>query len=79
MSLEKKLIKETKKWKKIIESKNLEEGETSSKNDEYIKNIKAYISDTNYFLEKEKYIKAFEAIIWAWAWYEIGKRENIIK
>lgn len=39
----------------------------------FLSNIKAYISDSRYFLEKEDLIWAFEAVIWAWAWLEIGE------
>jgi hypothetical protein len=46
---------------------------------DFLKNIEAYIKDTHYFLEKKDPIKAFEAVIWAWAWLEIGKQKNIIK
>jgi len=35
-------------------------------------NITAYISDCRYFLEQGDLIRAFEAVIWAWAWIEIG-------
>ncbi len=51
----------------------------SEKDPDFLKNIKAYIEDTKYFLRKEDLIKAFEAVIWAWAWLEIGKQKNIIK
>jgi len=39
----------------------------------FLSNIKAYISDSRYFLEKGDLIRAFEAVIWAWAWLEIGE------
>jgi len=38
---------------------------------EALKNIDAYLSDSKYFLEKNDLIRAFEAVIWAWAWMEI--------
>lgn len=39
----------------------------------FLSNIKAYISDSRYFLENRDLIRAFEAVIWAWAWLEIGE------
>lgn len=51
----------------------------SSKDPDYIKNIEAYIKDARYFLKKQDLIKAFEAVIWAWAWLEIGKQKKILK
>ncbi|HOK58722.1 MAG TPA: DUF357 domain-containing protein [Methanothrix sp.] len=41
--------------------------------DRFLSNIKAYISDSRYFLERGDLIRAFEAVIWAWAWLEIGE------
>ncbi|MCK5234032.1 MAG: DUF357 domain-containing protein, partial [Candidatus Aenigmarchaeota archaeon] len=35
--------------------------------------------DTNHFLEKKDYVRAFEAVVWAWAWLEIGKEVGAIK
>lgn len=43
-----------------------------SGNERFLENISAYISDSRYFLEKGDLIRAFEAVIWAWAWMEIG-------
>jgi uncharacterized protein len=44
----------------------------------YMENISAYISDSRYFLEKGDFIRAFEAVIWAWAWMEIGLNKGFI-
>jgi len=41
---------------------------------EFVNNIKAYIRDSEYFLSKGDLIRAFECIVWAWAWLEIGER-----
>lgn len=38
----------------------------------FLENIKAYINDSEYFIGKSDYIRAFECVIWAWAWLEIG-------
>ena len=38
----------------------------------FLENISAYLKDSNYFLEKGDLIRGFEAVIWAWAWMEIG-------
>ena len=45
---------------------------------EFLVNINAYIKDTEYFLEKGDLIKSFEAVVWAWAWLEIGQRKKIL-
>jgi len=77
MNLSEELKKETEKWLKKIE--NLELVAKSEKGKEFKRNIKAYISDTKYFLDKEELIKAFEAIIWAWAFLEISKELNLLE
>lgn len=45
----------------------------------FLSNIKAYISDSKYFLGRGDLIRAFEAVIWAWAWLEIGEELERIK
>ena len=77
MNLSEELKKETEKWLKKIE--NLELVAKSEKGKEFRRNIKAYISDTKYFLDKGELIKAFEAIIWAWAFLEISKELNLLE
>ena len=80
LDLEEGLIGETEKWleraKAALEcvspSKESEEGER------FYANISAYISDCRYFLEQGDFIRAFEAVIWAWAWIEIGLEVGIL-
>lgn len=70
-----KLEEETQKWLRLGKTRILElEGDES-----FLENISAYISDTSYFLEKKDFIRSFEAVIWAWAWMEIGERVGILK
>ncbi|MDK2795053.1 MAG: uncharacterized protein PWQ58_252 [Archaeoglobaceae archaeon] len=38
----------------------------------FLENIKAYASDSEFFIMKSDFIRAFECVIWAWAWLEIG-------
>ncbi len=44
----------------------------------FLDNINAYIQDSAYFSEKGDLVRAFEAIVWAWSWLEIGKEEKIL-
>jgi hypothetical protein len=76
MTLEKELTDETLKWLKKIEDKlrNLK-----ASDDDYLKNIRAYILDSKYFLERKDLIRAFECVVWAWAWLEIGEIEGKLK
>ncbi len=76
MDTEKSLISETQKWLKKIET--LKVKPKNDKGKEYLANIEAYIKDSKYFLEKKDYVRAFEAVIWAWAFLEISKDLSLI-
>ena len=43
-----------------------------SGDERFLENISAYLSDSHYFMKQKDLIRAFEAVIWAWAWMEIG-------
>ncbi|MFB3764196.1 MAG: DUF357 domain-containing protein [Methanotrichaceae archaeon] len=73
-NLETDLRSETLKW---LERAGSLFSEISGK-EEFIDNISAYISDSKYFLEKGDLIRAFEAVIWAWAWMEIGLEMGVL-
>ncbi|MEM0503223.1 MAG: DUF357 domain-containing protein [Archaeoglobaceae archaeon] len=68
MNLEEELKKETKKWLERLEEKLKE----INGDKRFVENIVAYAKDCRYFLEKYDLIRAFECIVWAWAWFEIG-------
>ena len=79
MDTEKTLLQEIEKWAARLnkELSNIEP--YGPKGHEFLKNIKAYADDSNHFLEKEDLVRAFEAIVWAWAWLEIGKDLEFLK
>ncbi|OYT43009.1 MAG: hypothetical protein B6U88_02085 [Candidatus Aenigmarchaeota archaeon ex4484_56] len=68
---------EAEKWLKKIE--NLEIHSKNKKGEEFKKNIESYISDSKYFLSKNDFVKSFEAVIWAWAFLEIGEDIKILE
>ncbi|MBO8181961.1 MAG: DUF357 domain-containing protein [Archaeoglobus sp.] len=74
MSVEEELLNETQKWIKKAENLNIE-----ILDQKFGRNIEAYIKDSKYFLEKNDLVRAFECIIWAWAWIEIGEEIGVIK
>jgi len=74
-----KLKEETIKWLNKIREVKIEEKEGNRQSKEIKRNIFAYIKDAYYFLEKGMLIEAFEAIIWAWAWLEIGEQMGFIE
>ena len=68
------LRQETEKWLARIK----DEREKVSGREDFLKNIDCYISDSEHFLEKNDLIRAFEAVIWAYAWLEIGRELGMI-
>ena len=73
MAIDEDLRKETEKWLAKIEEERKKIG---SGDDYIIKNIDAYISDSRHFMEKGDLIRAFEAVVWSWAYLEIGRQKN---
>lgn len=78
MGIEEELKQETQKWLEKIKHER-EKIELGKSKVDFVKNIDAYISDSQHFLKKNDYIRAFEAVIWAWAYLEIGQQEKLIK
>ncbi len=73
--LGKSLLAETMKWQAKAEDLY-----SRVKGDlEFLENISAYIRDSQYFLDNGDLIRAFEAVIWAWAWMEIGLDKGILQ
>ncbi len=77
VTIEEQLKAEIQKWTKKIkeERKTIKVTEENSK---FMKNIDAYISDSEHFLKKGDNVRSFEAILWAWSWMEILKELNIV-
>lgn len=73
MSLEEDLGAETEKWLLRAEEAMKRVSAREEAGERYLANIAAYLSDSRHFLGKGDLIRAFEAVIWAWAWIEIGE------
>ena len=73
------LILETEKWFKKAQDAAGKMRPVDDKGRDFVKNIDAYLSDSRHFLEKGDHVRAFEAVIWAWAWLEIGKDIGVIE
>ena len=78
MDVEIELRNETEKWLKKIKAERKCIVLNNEKNKDFIKNIDAYISDSEFFLKKGKLIEAFEAVIWSWAYMQIGQDFGIL-
>jgi len=79
MTLEYDLKKETEKWLKKIKDERKKIILVDDNKKDFLKNIDAYISDSEQFLQKNDLIRAFEAVIWSWANLELGLQLNILK
>ena len=77
MNTKEELKKETEKWLGKLEKISFSAKDEKGK--EFKKNIEAYIKDSRHFLEKGDFIRAFEAIIWAWAFLEISGDLKILE
>jgi uncharacterized protein len=74
-SLEEDLQMETLKWLEKAEALFCQ----VSGDEHFLENVSAYIHDSHYFLEKKDLIRAFEAVVWAWAWMEIGLEKDLLQ
>jgi len=72
----KELIEEwlTKLKKKLEKTKPVEK-----KGEEFMKNINAYIVDTEYFFKERDYVKAWELISFAWGLFEAGEELEVLE
>ena len=71
--IEEELRRETEKWIGRLDK------EIAGTEGEFMENILAYRKDAEFFLNKGDLVRAFEAVIWAWAWYEIGIQTGKVK
>ena len=65
-----KLEEETKKWLEKLNDRIKDR----DKSVEQMENVLAYRDDTTHFLEEEDYIRAWEAVIYAWGILETLER-----
>lgn len=69
---------ETEKWQGKLDDALEEMKAADSKQREFLANVEAYRDDSDHFLEQGDLVRAFEAVVWAWAWMEIGKDQEIL-
>lgn len=79
MTIEKDLTRETEKWLKKAKEKRVKTVLLDKTKQGMLKNIDAYISDSEHFLKKDDLIRAFEAVTWAWSILELGLELEIFK
>jgi len=67
------------KWLAKLEKKLEKTKPVGKKGEELLKNIQAYVYDTNHFLKQGDYIKAWESISFAWGMFETGEELEALK
>jgi len=72
-------IKDIEKWTMQIENIYKEIEVNDSKAEEMLSNMKAYVEDSKYFLEKGDLVRSFEAVVWAMAIFETCRQLEIFK
>lgn len=77
--IEKNLRHETKKWSGKIGRKLERIKAANPRGREFLKNINAYVSDSAHFHDEGDLVRSFEAIVWAWAWLDIGMELELLK
>lgn len=70
---------ETRKWLERLNEKMKNVKARNEKGEEFIKNIEAYASDAVHFLNTGDLVRAFECVVWAWAWLEIGIELDLLE
>ena len=79
MTTEATLESETKKWLKVLEERVSKAKVVDKKAAEEIKNTKAYIHDSKHFLDKKDFVRAFEAVMYAYGIYEACFRMGLVE
>ncbi|MDX1611415.1 MAG: DUF357 domain-containing protein [Candidatus Thermoplasmatota archaeon] len=72
--LARELTEQTATWRKRLD-RALEEAEpATAQGADLMVNVRAYRQDADHFEQEGDLVRAFEAIVWAWSWLEIGAR-----
>ncbi len=77
------LVSETKKWLAKLEKKAKDLKSTGKMSEEHlkevIKNMNAYISDCRHFMKQGDWVRAYEAVIYAWGILETCEHLGLVK
>ncbi|MBI2578718.1 MAG: DUF357 domain-containing protein [Candidatus Aenigmarchaeota archaeon] len=77
--IDQQLREETEKWLARIKEKKNNVVAKDEKAKEHLKNMEAYISDSEYFLKKGDLVRAFEAVVWAWAILDMLEKLELVE
>lgn len=78
MGTDERLAEEIETWRERLDQALDEARPAGARGERFLENIRAYRSDTDHFEAEGDLVRAFEAIVWAWAWLEIGAEIDAI-
>jgi len=79
MDVSEQLQAETEKWLAKIRAERPRVELAEPSKEDFLRNIDSYVADAEHFMFHKDRVRAFEAVVWAWAWLEIGERLGILK
>lgn len=65
---------ETEKWEEKLHDRLASITAADAEGEDLLENVRAYRDDVQHFRDEDDPVRAFEAVIWAWSWLEIGER-----
>lgn len=72
------LASENRTWARRLDEALDEATPEDERGEAFLQNVRAYRSDADHFSDEGDLVRAFEAVVWAWAWLEIGARIGAI-
>lgn len=72
-------LEDIEKWTKKLEPLVDNIIVTDQKGEDMLTNMKAYIADSKHFVENKDYVRGFEAMVWAWAIFELCRELDIFQ
>ncbi|MGQ0536572.1 MAG: DUF357 domain-containing protein [Methanobacteriota archaeon] len=67
------LSEETHKWAARLATRRASTVAARDEGEGLLRNIDAYETDAKHFEAEGDLVRAFESVVWAWAWLEIGE------
>lgn len=71
-AVDEQLRRETATWRDRLDAELPKATALSQRGERFLENIQAYRHDCDHFTESGDLVRAFECVVWAWAWLEIG-------
>jgi hypothetical protein len=70
---------EIERWLKKLEDKLNKARLMDERRKDFLENIRAYVRDCRYWMDKGDYVKAWEVVSFAWGLFEAGEELEVLK